>query len=230
VRQSEAVHERLMTELHGSLRRPGMYFGCPMDQELGYLRTLDLLCFVDEREPALDTERERLRRVGARYPSNLIAGVSNALRMVMPDVEEFSSEVASVYAEVAHRLGYLRVERTVEPEALDSTHALFGESTFGRNWTARDVEQALGAPSFQVGTGNVLGYASSQPQGAWLFFDIPERNGLVRDVRRYTHSLDAGLHLTPHGRTLTRRGEAQPRFELGPEWKRAHLRLVREEP
>ncbi|NMO19002.1 hypothetical protein HPC49_46370 [Pyxidicoccus fallax] len=230
MRQSEAVHERLLVELRASLCRPTMFFSCAADQELGYLRTLGLLCFVDEREPALEAEREHLERVGARHPSNLINGVTNALRLVMPDVERFPDEAASVYAEVAHRLGYLSVERTVEREALASMHAHFDESRFGRNWTAADVEQVLGTPSFKVGSGEVLGYTSGHPEDAWLFFDIPERGGLVRSVRWYQHSLDAGLRLTPHGRTLTRRGEAQPKFELGPEWKRAHLRLVKNEP
>jgi hypothetical protein len=220
----------VLAELAGALEAPGMYACCPPDQASLFVHRLGLLCFLDGRDEDLAAERQRLIRLGVHYPPNHVGGVNDALRLILPDIDQFECEAASVYAEIAWRLGYLALERTLLPEQYTQLVTFIAEGWDRRDWTLAQITNLFGPPSFVVGSDYVCCYATDDRTQPWVCFDLPWRTGdWIRSVRHSIPSLDEGLRLTPHGRKQSRRAEAQPAFELGPEWRRVHLHVVREE-
>ncbi|MEZ6117212.1 MAG: hypothetical protein R3C28_11645 [Pirellulaceae bacterium] len=84
-----------------------------------------------------------------------------------------SAEIASVYAEVAHYLGYIEVPQSVD----EKTYSLIYHycSQHGRKESIADEQSIItefGPPSWVVnGSTRVLGYCGAGSQ-KWLFFDL----------------------------------------------------------
>jgi hypothetical protein len=187
MRTAEEIRAHLLRELRHASRRPGMYGGNEFGVELYFLGRLGDLCFVDSRDGALEAEIQSLR---ARKVSRA-AGVYGVLRDRIsqlggkPDRFNLTNEVTSVYAEVAHRLGYLDVERQLsDAEWRNLTTTLRGRFGRRRPEMARvgDVIAAYGAPSRSIGGNwsNTLCYVSDQPPDPWVCFDAAVDGDLFR--------------------------------------------------
>jgi hypothetical protein len=127
------------------------------------------------------------------------------------------AEVASVYAELFHRLGYLSVDRLLtagEWAPLEHLREWVGDRDVRRG----EVEATFGPPSL-LADKRVLCYAPEDGSG-WVFFDcwqerveryepgegtfevLVEDDPLVRDIRVPADTFDDGLILTLYGRVL----------------------------
>ena len=190
--------------------RSGMWGATGREMESVARGRLGDLCFLDDRDDDLERVMETLRRFGK-------LGVSGAFTAVFGRERRCVEEVASVYAEQFHRLGYLSVDRLLDP-------AEWAPLTRLRDWVAdRDirrgeVEATFGPPSLVVGK-RVLCYAPAEGAG-WAFVDcwdeaprryVPgagsfsshtEDDPLVRDFRVPADSFEDGLVLTLYGRVL----------------------------
>ena len=171
---------------------------------------LDDLCFIDGRDDEYAAERERLRAYGK-------VGVPGPFQALFGEKGHYVDEVASVYAEVFHRLGYLTaVEPRDEPDWPAFVAGLrhrFAQGDHRRS----EVESEIGRPSLAIGT--VWCYVPAGASGAWVFFDFAvdrslryqrgegtfrqtDDDPLLRDVRLPAPTFEAGLVLTLYGRVL----------------------------
>jgi hypothetical protein len=161
----DEIHAYL--QLNRALRRPGM-FGTH-DSALRML--IDHLLFV-EKEPEAWVEQERAWESRGVLTSSSVAG---AFRDLIPEGYDQHC-IASVYAEFAHRRGWLRADR---PLSTDQHRAL---RTGVRQWAetdrlCADVTAEFGSPSILFGGtsplySKTLGYLSEDPDEPMVFFHL----------------------------------------------------------
>ncbi|WP_378740169.1 hypothetical protein [Nocardia brasiliensis] len=192
--------------------RPEMYARDGREMESVADRRLGDLCYLDGR----DDEREQIKGVSRGFGK---LGVNGPFAAIFGQERRFTAEVASVYAEFYHRLGYLAVDRLLGPaEWLPMTR--LREWAADRDVRRSEVEAAFGEPSLRVAR-RVLCYAPADA-GQWVFFDcwdepvsryVPgkgrfdaevEADPLVRDIRTPAAGFEDGLILTLYGKVLRR--------------------------
>lgn len=168
------------------------------------------LCYLDERDDEYEQVREVLRSFGKR-------GVAGPFAAIFGVKDSHTAEVASVYAEQYHRLGYLPTDRLLTADEWLPLQNV-REWVADRDIRCSEVEAAFGSPSLRVGK-RVLCYASADG-GRWVFFDcwdervlryVPGKgrfeggfdpDPLVRDIRTPAADFDGGLVLTVYGKVL----------------------------
>jgi len=193
------------------ITRAGLYAtgGAGFDAQLKAL--LGDLCFLDEREQDRDSVSEVLGRYGQ-------TGVVGPFQALFGASGNYVDEVASVWAEQLHRLGYLHVDRLVETDAWHQLLAGLRDRFDGKDVRRSEVEAVYGPPSIVAGK-RVLCYAPADNSG-WVFVDtypewtqryLPgkgrydgERDDdpLVRSVRAPAPDFESGLTLTLYGKVL----------------------------
>ncbi len=138
----DEVRSYHLDRLNHALRRPGMWGG-----ETTLRVFLDAMAFVDGRGAVWQQEQDTLRDRGA-FRS---LGVRGVLAHVLPGYDD--GAVASVYAEIAWRHGWLIVDRVMPTEQ-------HRRLCLDADWCARDrnldeVLEELGPPSVRCGGGNI---------------------------------------------------------------------------
>jgi hypothetical protein len=169
------------------------------------------LCFLDEREQDLDEVHAVLREYGK-------LGVAGPFIAMFGKDRNCVAEVASVFAEQFHRLGYLSAERLLGAGEWDRLSSSVRERFDGHDVRHSEVVSGFGSPSLIVDN-RVLCYAPADMSG-WIFVDcfaeyhheyVPgagryegRRNDdpLVRAVRRPAGDFESGLTLTMYGKVL----------------------------
>ncbi|MEU4242905.1 hypothetical protein [Actinoplanes sp. NPDC026619] len=158
---AEAVLERARRHhrdrLNDALRRPGL-FG---RDETAEVLLLEAMAAVDDKLDRWEAEYAALRA----SPAFTSTGVHGAYREILPaNARRYA--VASVYAEIAHRCGWLDLDRILLEPDHRRLAADIGE------WVAQDrtlaeVTGAFGPPSLPIGSTNpnypkTLVYASDE--------------------------------------------------------------------
>ncbi|WP_033355039.1 hypothetical protein [Kitasatospora aureofaciens] len=204
---SDEIHAYLVARLNDTLRRPGMWGG-----ELAIQLTLDHLLFVESRQGAWDDERRALERREASPPT----GVAGAFEHFLPTGHD--TRVASVYAEFAHRQGWLKLDRALSAEEYATMLAEIDTwAAQDRVWA--DVTSAFGVPSVLFGStnpyyGKTLGYATADRSTPMLFFHLwngtdpdtkpswppSHEQPLLLAARRGDAPFTTGFTFTPEGR------------------------------
>jgi len=175
------------------------------------LSLLSDLCFVDER----DSDFEAAREARGLYGKRGVAGAFNAV--LGPDCP-YIAEVASVYAEDFHRLGYLEVEPRLDAAAWTSLLEGLQDTYHQSDCRQSDVVAKHGPPDLVVDK-RVLCYVSPAGDGGWVYFDFweaptatytPGRGGLawtwhdedplLRSIRIPAETFEGGLILTLWGK------------------------------
>ncbi|MFC7480868.1 hypothetical protein ACFQX7_13740 [Luedemannella flava] len=193
------------------LTRAGMYAPDGRGFEMQARRLLADLCYLDERERDLEQVNEHIRGYGK-------LGVIGPFVALFSKDRDYRAEVASVYAEQFHRLGYLRLERLLDAEAWEQLTFTLRERFDGRDVRRSEVEAAFGPPSLLVDK-RILCYVPTDGPG-WVFVDcytehftryVPDSGNyewlrdddpLVRAVRHPAADFEAGLILTRFGKVL----------------------------
>jgi len=210
MRTADEMRERWLRELPLILRRPGMYATDGQNVDVFLSMRMRDMCFLDDR----DADDTGIRTAMLSYGK---LGVVGPFQAVFGERSPYTDEVASVWAEVFHRLGYLAVDRLLGPAERAPLTGL-------RDWIAdRDVRRGevldtFGPPSFEIGR-NILCYAPDDGSG-WTFFDCfgepaqryrpgkgdytceRDEDPLVRDARVPAEGFEDGLILTLYGRVL----------------------------
>ena len=137
----DEVRRHHLKQVNGVLRRPGMY---SLDDTAEWL-LLEAMAAVDGSLDPWFAERDGLRERGA-FTST---GVVGAYRRIVP-AGCLRDAAASVWAEIAHRLGWLELDRTLSAEEFQRMHAGIG------GWVAQDrtlseVVETFGPPSVWIG-------------------------------------------------------------------------------
>ncbi len=169
------------------------------------------LCFLDEREADLEQVYERVRGYGK-------LGVVGPFAALFGKNGDYRAEVASVFAEQFHHLGYIHVDHLLGCEEWGQLTSGLRDRFDGHDVRRSEVEAALGPPSLVVDK-RVLCYVPADGSG-WVFIDcyteyvtryVPdagrheslcEEDPLVRAVRCPAPSFEAGLILTIYGKVL----------------------------
>lgn len=189
-----------------------MYASTGRELELRALQLLEDMCFLDNRDADAEREWSRLLKV---YGKCGVVGPFEALF----EAKDCQAEVASVFAEVFHRLGYLPVTSLVGGDRWREMTAGLRDRFEDRDVTQDEARGLLGEPSLVVDR-KVLCYAPANPDAGWLFVDCradPVRRYevgrgcytsagggelLVRSVRLSGQDFESGLVLTLYGKTL----------------------------
>ncbi|MFI1092114.1 hypothetical protein [Streptomyces sp. NPDC020917] len=164
-RTVQDVLDYLVTHLNGALRRPGMYGG-----EVAIRLYFDAVAFADAAEQAWKQELKDLQTRRASFPT----GVRGAFQDLWGDAHE--GAVASVYAEIAHRQGWLRRDRTLTSTEHDEIRRV-SETWCRKDRLLSDVVTEFGPPSVLFGGNNphypkTLAYATGQRDDALLCFHL----------------------------------------------------------
>ncbi|MFI5823740.1 hypothetical protein ACIA8I_32330 [Streptomyces rishiriensis] len=164
-RTAQEVLSYLVTNLNGALRRPGMYGG-----EMAIRLYLDAVAFADASEQAWQQE---LKDLQTRRGSSS-TGVRGAFQDLWGDAHE--GAVASVYAEIAHRQGWLRLDRTLTSAEYDEIRRVT-ETWCRDDRLLSDVVTAFGPPSVLFGGNNpnypkTLAYATDRRDDPLLCFHL----------------------------------------------------------
>jgi hypothetical protein len=203
---SGEIHTYLVTRLNDALRRPGIWGG-----ELAILLTLDHLLFAERRQGAWDDEQRALKQRKIWTAT----GVKGAFEGVLP--ADHDTNVASVYAEFAHRQGWLKLDRALSADEYATMLAAIDSwASQDRVWA--DVTSAFGTPSVLFGGtnpyyGKTLGYVTADSSAPMLFFHLwngtdpgvepswpPSRaQPLLLAVRRGDAPFAASFTFTPEG-------------------------------
>ena len=139
-RGADEIRDYLLDQLNRALRRPGMYGG-----ELALRLYADALGFTDQAEAQVRAWHQALRERGE---ANAIGVSGPALEALPRGCAEHVT--ASVYAGLAHQLGWLRPDRVV---SIDDFHTMTaGIAEWCRvDRTLHDVLDTYGQPSVQAG-------------------------------------------------------------------------------
>lgn len=199
------------------LRRPGMYALCAPDLEWQIRSLIYDLYYIDEIDIQNDPIREELITEGLYFPSNVTDGVSNLLCNVMPDVNNFLNETASVYARKAQEAGYLEIQNSLGSEVFNHLKKRIIEGEFSQGYDSERLLAELPSPSFTIGL--TFCFASEIIAEGWLYFDFfmkPTQSGsqsILRNIRWPAKTFEDGFELTLEGYEQTRRGIAIPEFD-----------------
>jgi hypothetical protein len=140
----DAARRHHLKQVNGVLRRPGMY---GRDDTAEWL-LLEAMAAVEGSLTRWFAERDGLRERAALTST----GVVGAYRSLLP-ASCLRDATASVWAEIAHRLGWLELDRALSAGEFQRMHADIG------GWVAQDrtlsqVVEAFGPPSVQIGGAN----------------------------------------------------------------------------
>ncbi|MFE2931935.1 hypothetical protein [Streptomyces sp. NPDC059278] len=178
------VLDYLVTHLNGALRRPGMYGG-----ETAIRLYLDAVAFADASEQAWQQELKDLQtRRGFSA-----TGVRGAFQDLWGDAHE--GAVASVYAEIAYRQGWLQLDRALTSAEHHEIRRV-SETWCHKDRFLSDVVTAFGPPSVVFGGNNpnypkTLAYATGQRNDTLLCFHL--WNSFAAD----STSSSASVHAEP---------------------------------
>lgn len=164
-RTVQEVFDHLVTHLNGALRRPGMYGG-----EVTIRLYLDAVAFTAAAEQAWQHELKLLQTRRASFSN----GVCGAFQDLWGDAHE--GAVASVYAEIAHRQGWLQLDRTLTSAEHHEIRRA-SESWCREDRLLSDVVAAFGPPSVLFGGSNprcpkTLAYATDLRDDTLLCFHL----------------------------------------------------------
>ncbi|MFG1842844.1 hypothetical protein ACGFH8_30960 [Micromonospora sp. NPDC049175] len=131
-------------QVNGVLRRPGMYGRDEMAERL----LLEAMAAVDGCLKRWSVECDGLRE----RDGFTATGVGGAYRNVLP-AGAVRDATASVYAEIAHRLGWLELDRALSEAEYEQLHADIS-GWLSRDRTLPEVIETFGPPSLQIGGTN----------------------------------------------------------------------------
>ena len=202
-----------MEQVGHLMARPGMYATHGRELQGVAQGLLDDLCFIDERDNDAEAVGAALHRYGK-------LGVAGAFEAVFGGDCSYVAEVASIFAEEFHRLGYLEVGRRLSMSDWESVCDGLRDTFEELDVRQSEVTQRLGEPTLVVDK-RVSCYVSEQADSAWLFFDFwedpaviyepgegrfgrvgPNDDPLLRDIRVPGESFDASLVLSLYGKVL----------------------------
>jgi hypothetical protein len=212
VRSAEELRARWLDLIALIMKRTGMYAATGSEMQLLALHLLKDLCFLDDRDADAEREWSRLLRT---YGKRGAVGPFEALF----ESRRCQAEVASVFAEVFHRLGYLSVGKLVSGDRWQEMTSGLRDRFEDRDVTQDGARGLLGEPSLVIDR-KVLCYVPEDPAAGWLFIDCHAEQArrynvgrgsytadrdaepLIRSVRLSGQDFESGLILTLYGKTL----------------------------
>lgn len=215
MKSAEEIRDYLIELLNNALLRLSMYG----DESIA-MHFSSALAFIDEREPEWEACLSDLKARGALRAR----GVSGAFHEVTHQWAT-DNEIASVFAEIAFKMGYLKTDRLLDRDEFESLRSGLRSTCRSRDFTMEEVLAEFGAPSWISGTkpysSCVFVYFCREPDSGSLSFDFWNEldRGTVadkvcgkfgdlpvlRDVRIRGATFAREFTFTPLGRKITGR-------------------------
>ena len=115
MRSSTQIREKFIERLNAMLARPTMWVMCDLDLEMQLNALIHDLWYIDDVELQQDFPIiEGLVKEGVYYPSNVVNGVGNVFKNIMPDIGRYYEYICSIYAREAHKAGYLDIKNILK--------------------------------------------------------------------------------------------------------------------
>lgn len=172
----KAYRKQFLAELRSAFERPGMYGGDARGAEQYFRIRLGDLCTIGDRAGALESAMKSLESSGLWCATGVAGALDHQIERRKGIRQRFQmvNETASVYAEIAHRLGYLLLNRLLNADEWRSLRG--GEAAILRRRRATrptDLVAAYGPPSFSTlgSYTRTLCYASVELAEPWICFD-----------------------------------------------------------
>ena len=166
MRSAVEIRDYHLEYLNGALLRLSMY-----GDELAARCFLSHVAFVDEREDELNSHFDALDERGATTSLGVAGAFERCTGRKATDVE-----VASVYAEIAFRMGYLETNRILRTSEFDSLRKDLSDICQSRDFDADEVLSTFGAPSWTSKASrpwpNVYLYLASELEDGAIAFDF----------------------------------------------------------
>ena len=219
MRTIEAFQEHAISILRRMSQYPGMY-GNRNGLELLFWHVINELCWIDGQE---DTFRQLRDDLFHRIENT--CGVSGALTLLIPGAkDELHDEIASIYSQLAHKLGYLTLDRILTSAEWKYLIEWFEQEPMTHDLRLSDVKKLFGEPSFHTcgSWHQVHSYAGPEISDGWICFDYANefqvttdtfgrtypglvygQDYILRDCRRTIGTLREQIKFTPYGRKLS---------------------------
>jgi hypothetical protein len=180
MRTIDEFREYKLGILKAAILHPSMW-GDPWVWAEVFLRDL---CFIDEREEDFKLERERLIEQKRFPPTGPYGPLQVHLSKPGSVDPRFFNEVASVYGELARKLGYLEVDRALSDEEFGVMREQLRQFQEG-NWHQSDIAARFGKPSLMIGGNHqrCYCYAPLARSGDWIFFDFEFHEAAYDDIK-----------------------------------------------
>jgi hypothetical protein len=219
--KAAAMRARLIEQIPSMLRRPGMWANNGQAFERLCLMRLEDLLFLDGLPEVTRAELG----VNEKYGS---CGVPGPFQEAFGNSIHHYDQVASVYAEIFHRFGYLAPEHLVPAGEWASLLAAADSAYTGHDARLSAIADAFGPPSFEI-VRRVFCYAPDDGTG-WVFFDGSDhrpdvydleqgqftwgypQDPLLRSIRLPGDDFEQSLRLTRHGEALRERARLERRL------------------
>ena len=186
MRSIEEFRNRQLEMLPHALKRPAMYGGNAPGIALSLGSLLWDLCWIDERENDWEEFKETDLK-GSR-------GVLGQFEYQHFQIPDYIAEVASTYAQVAHKLDYFQPDRVLNATEWNDLQSTLIPDFFERDWTQTEIYDRLGPPSYENYSSDTRGACfAPEPAADWIFFDFSRRlpdhsdwlqTPILRDIRR----------------------------------------------
>ncbi|MEU7339639.1 hypothetical protein [Streptomyces sp. NPDC007074] len=164
----DEIHAYLIDQLNLALRRPGIL---GKESELALRMLMDHLLFVEFQPEALAMQQ----RIWEEHGVWSSTGVAGVFRDLVPE-RYYEFGIASVYAEFAHRRGWLKPDRVLDRD----DYAVLQSAV--RQWAGEDrlwndVVDEFGTPSMLFGGNNpyygkTLGYLTENVEEPMVSFHL----------------------------------------------------------
>ncbi len=200
MRTIHEVRHQFLERLAHALRRPGMYGSRQQGVQSFLLGLLHDIAYIDQREQELE---RALENVKARGLWSAI-GFAGPFEAKLASVDDFSDQIASIIAEVAHGLGYIELQRALPNDEWLAIRRSPRRTWTARGWRASEILDRFGDPSFAVGGSRASVHCYAGDEG-WVFFDYIysyENDPFLRNVRLPTPQFGRGIVYTPQGQAL----------------------------
>lgn len=166
LRTAEEIHRYLVDELNSVLRRPAMYGG-----ESALWMVFNHVLHVEGNDHSAWEQEQRGWEVRGVWSTT---GVAGAMQKHLPRPAE--DAMASIYAETAHRHGWLITDRPLPISDYQAVRAGY-RAWASRDRTLSDISEAFGAPSILLGGKNplyskTLGYLPISPTEPIIWFHL----------------------------------------------------------
>lgn len=218
----EEARDRLIQHANDAVRRPGIWGG-----ELTIRILLADLAFIDEADDAWTAEQQQLRDRGSWTE----IGVRGAFATIFGGRQQprtHDETVGSVYADIAHRLGYLHLDHALSPTGYRQLRQQARPWCRAADRTRSDIINTFGEPSIHCGGTSpywpaTLAYTTSRPTDPLICFDTWneidhtvvqaeqraagrwEPEPILRNVRIRTATFPRDFTYTPTGKTMRQR-------------------------
>ncbi len=212
------IKNRILDIISNSVIRPEMFGHGSFGVEMFFIGILRDISFIDERESELNEQIEKLRKRGL-FTSQ---GVAGQLTHCFLNAEN-SKETASIYAEIAYNLGYLKIENLSPVSDWSNIYNNIRNYCKNKDWLLKDVVGSFGSPSLAIGSDwqQIHCYVSEDNRNEWIFFDYCnviienvddefdrynlKKNQRLRNVRLPSKMFEQGIVFTPYGKKLNNR-------------------------